>query len=98
MSSAESSLASIHCTVRGQVQGVFFRAFVQHHAEALRLTGYTRNLPAGNAVEVHAEGEREQLEILLQHLHQGPRSARVKEVETKWGDHTGGFTNFEVAF
>ena len=56
-----TDLASVQATVYGIVQGVFFRAFVQRQATRLGLSGYVRNLPAGDAVEVHAEGEKKQL-------------------------------------
>ncbi|MFC1925576.1 acylphosphatase [Chloroflexota bacterium] len=88
-------LASLHTIVRGRVQGVFFRAFVQSHANALGLTGYVRNLQSG-AVEVQAEGERGKLEELLQVLHQGPPAARVEKVEESWSDYNGDFSSFSV--
>ena len=91
-------LASFHAIVRGRVQGVFFRAFVQRQALALGLTGYTRNLYREGAVEVWAEGERQQLEELLQYLHRGPRGARVERVEVNWADYTGDFSSFEIRY
>ncbi len=93
---SDSVSASFHAIVRGRVQGVFFRAFVQNHARALGLTGYVRNLSHPRAVEVQAEGERSQLEKLLHHLHRGPPRAKVEEVELTWGDYTGSFSNFRV--
>ena len=96
MSGADSALASFHATVRGRVQGVFFRDFVRRHASDLALTGYVRNLSHPRAVEVQAEGERSQLEKLLHHLHRGPPGAKVEEVELSWGDYTGNFSNFRV--
>ncbi len=94
---SNSALASFQAIVRGRVQGVFFRAFVQSHANALGLTGYVRNLQSG-AVEVQLEGERGKLEELLQILHQGPPSARVEKVEASWKDYSGDFSSFSVRF
>ena len=74
--------------LRGQVQGVYFRAFVQRHANALGLTGWVRNLPDG-AVEVAAEGPQASLDTLLQHLRRGPPGARVDGVEEGWTAATG---------
>ena len=71
-----SDLASVQATVYGRVQGVFFRAFAATEAQELGLTGYVRNLPGG-AVEVQAEGERKQLEVLIDCLEVGPPSAKV---------------------
>ena len=61
-----SDLASIRAVVYGRVQGVFYRAFTSRQAKELGLTGYVRNLPNGG-VEVWAEGERKQLELITRH-------------------------------
>ena len=60
-----ADLASVRVVVHGHVQGVFFRTFVSREAAKLGLSGYVRNLPAGGAVEVQAEGEREQLKKII---------------------------------
>ena len=93
-----SDLASLSVVVHGRVQGVFFRAFTSRHARDLGLTGYVRNLPGGRAVEVRAEGERLQLEKLLEHLKVGPPGARVEGVEVNWSDYQGGFHQFEMRY
>src|SRR5262249_31006261 len=46
--------------IRGRVQGVGFRYFVERVAAELKLTGYTRNLDDGR-VEVYAVGPPEKL-------------------------------------
>src|SRR5690606_31599536 len=66
--------------VRGRVQGVGFRAFVQRHGRALGLVGWAQNLPDGS-VEVVAEGAPETLALLRDYLQQGPRWAVVTAVE-----------------
>jgi acylphosphatase len=65
--------------VSGIVQGVGFRFFVQHIAERLRLSGYTRNLRDGR-VEVYALGTQDQLTKLRAALERGPSGASVSEV------------------
>ena len=90
-----ADLASLQATVYGRVQGVFFRAFVTRWARELSLAGYVRNLPDG-AVEVRAEGERQQLEKLVGYLKVGPPAARVNEVVTGWSEYTGSYTSFDV--
>ncbi len=62
--------------VRGQVQGVGFRAATQHEAMRLGLVGHANNLPDG-AVRVRAFGAQDELDALAQFLAQGPRFARV---------------------
>jgi acylphosphatase len=96
MQDFDSDLVSLHAVVGGLVQGVYFRAFVRHHATALGLTGYVRNLSHTAAVEVKAEGERSRLEELLKHLHRGPVDARVERVEVEWGEYSGDFHGFII--
>ncbi len=91
-------VASLRATVRGRVQGVGFRDFVWRRARFLGLRGYVRNLPDGRSVEVVAEGEREALEQLLEYLREGPRAARVDEVEVQWDQPTNRYPDFAIAF
>ncbi len=91
-------LASLQAVVYGHVQGVFFRAFVSRRATELGLTGYVRNLPGGEAVEVHAEGERNKLEQLVGHLRAGPPAATVERVATKWSEYTGSYSGFRIRY
>ena len=93
-----SEKASLFAVIRGRVQGVYFRAFVRNHAEALGLTGYVRNLPGGSAIEVRAEGEKTKLDELLKQLNVGPPRARVDRVDVEWSDYTGRFTDFEFKY
>ena len=90
-------LASVRAIVYGYVQGVFFRAFVSRWAKELGLSGYVRNLPGG-AVEVQAEGERKQLEELIDYLKVGPPTAKVERVVTSWSEYTGNYSGFSVNY
>jgi acylphosphatase len=65
--------------IKGRVQGVGFRWFVEREAAMLGVTGWVRNRDNGS-VEVMATGTREQLEALYARLREGPRAARVDEV------------------
>lgn len=93
-----SDLASIQVTVSGRVQGVYFRSFVTRRARELGLTGYARNLPFREAVEVYAEGEKDQLAKLIDHLKLGPPPARVDKVEVDWSEYTGNYPDFGVRY
>ena len=93
-----ADLASVRVVVYGYVQGVFFRAFASRQATKLGLIGYVRNLPAGKAVEVQAEGERKQLEKLIGSLEMGPPTARVEKVVTNWSKYTGGYSGFSIRY
>jgi len=66
--------------VTGRVQGVGFRWFVEREAAQAGVTGWVRNREDGS-VEVMATGTREQLSSLRAKLQQGPRAARVDEVQ-----------------
>ena len=66
--------------VRGRVQGVGFRYFVQKTAKELRLSGFARNLDDGR-VEVYAVGTPEQLNELSGYLWKGPRLSDVRGVD-----------------
>jgi acylphosphatase len=81
--------------VRGDVQGVGYRFFVQRQAAALGLRGYVRNLRDGT-VEVVAEGPRPALEQLLGVLRRGPSAAEVTAVDVTWSAAMGAFSNFRV--
>ncbi len=65
--------------VRGRVQGVGFRWFVEREAQMLGIGGWVRNNMDGS-VEVFAMGSAQQLAALRARLREGPRAARVDEV------------------
>jgi acylphosphatase len=90
--------ASFHAIAQGRVQGVYFRDFTLRKAQALGITGYVRNLSDGRSVEVWAEGERANLEQLLEHIKTGPEAARVDKVNAKWSDYSGNYKAFEMRF
>ena len=93
-----TDLTAVRVIVRGYVQGVFFRDFTARRATELGLTGYVRNLPGGNSVEVQAEGERKQLEKLVDYLKVGPPAAKVERLETTWAEYTGNYPKFSVRY
>lgn len=80
MSLAQDTMETRKFVVRGRVQGVGFRWFVEREAHMLGISGWVRNNSDGS-VEVLAVGTRDQLMGLRSRLRQGPRAARVDEVE-----------------
>ncbi len=80
MTSAPPAIQASRYIVRGRVQGVGFRWFVEREAHQLGIAGWVRNNHDGS-VEVLAQGTREQLSGLHSRLRQGPRAARVDSVE-----------------
>ena len=91
-----SNLASVQVIVYGYVQGVYFRDFTLEGARELGLTGYVRNLPDGESIEVRAEGERNKLEKLIDYLKVGPPDAEVTKVVTSWSKYTGNYSYFSI--
>jgi acylphosphatase len=84
--------------VRGRVQGVGFRWFVEREAAALGLLGWVRNREDAT-VELLAMGEEEQLAQLKAKLAQGPRASRVDTVdesEPAPEETTGGLKSFQI--
>jgi acylphosphatase len=93
-----ADMARLSVTVYGRVQGVYFRYSVLNKARGLGLKGYVRNLGRGDAVEVQAEGEKPQLNKLLEQLKTGPPGAQVKRVEIDWADYSGQFKDFRIRY
>jgi len=81
--------------VRGRVQGVGFRWFVEREAHTLGIAGWVRN-NADSSVEVLAMGSPEQLSGLRSRLQQGPRAARVDAVEQFEAKPVTGLNNFRI--
>ena len=66
--------------VRGRVQGVGYRYYVEKAAVELGLTGYAKNLDDGG-VEVYAVGPLEALGVLNGYLWKGPLWSDVRGVQ-----------------
>jgi acylphosphatase len=65
--------------VTGRVQGVAFRVSTCSEARRLGVVGWVRNLADGS-VELEAEGDDEQVAVLLAWCGHGPPGARVSNV------------------
>lgn len=75
-------MEKIEAIVKGRVQGVGFRYFVQRTAEPAGICGYVKNLPDGT-VEVVAEGKPEQLDHLMSALERGPSFSSVTDIDVR---------------
>ncbi len=83
--------------VEGRVQGVFFRHHTQQMAFRLDLKGWVKNRRDGS-VEAIFEGDREQVDQVIQWCHRGPAEARVKNVSVNWENYAGEFDDFSVTY
>ena len=76
---------------------VGFRNFTQLNASQLGVTGYAKNLANGK-VEVVAEGDKAQLDALVDLLRKGPRYARVDSIEIDERAFTGEYKSFGIRY
>ncbi len=95
MTSAEKTTEARRFVVRGRVQGVGFRWFVEREAYLLGIAGWVRN-NADGSVEVLAMGSSNQLVGLRSRLRAGPRAARVDDVEEVETKPVAGLTTFRI--
>ncbi|MDY0339692.1 MAG: acylphosphatase [Coriobacteriia bacterium] len=71
-----------HLTIRGLVQGVYFRASTAETARRLGIAGWVRNTAEG--VEAVLEGPRTAVDQAIAWCRTGPPSAVVESVESAW--------------
>ena len=74
-----------HVVVRGRVQGVGYRAFVEDAAERLGVEGWVRNRRDGSVEAVFA-GREEVVAAAIEACRAGPRSALVDAVDVQEGE------------
>jgi acylphosphatase len=72
-------MKTIRLTIKGKVQGVFYRATAKDFADELGIKGWVKNLPDRN-VEIRATASEELLQKFIYLCKQGPPRARVDEV------------------
>jgi acylphosphatase len=74
-----------HVTIRGRVQGVGYRAFVDHEARARNLEGWVRNRRDGSVEAVFA-GAGDVVMAMIAACGRGPSLARVDDVQDEAGN------------
>ena len=92
---SEKPIIARRFLVRGRVQGVGFRWFVEREARILAVAGWVRNNHDGS-VEILAQGTRDQLSGLHSRLREGPRAARVDAVEVSEASPVAGLSSFRI--
>lgn len=73
-----------HVIVRGRVQGVGFRAFVEREALRRGLEGWVRNCRDGSVEAVFA-GEPAVVADMIEACRRGPRASRVDGLDQREG-------------
>ena len=81
-------------TVKGKVQGVFYRASTKAVADQLGVKGLVRNERNGD-VFIEAEGDNLSMELFLDWCREGPEHAIVNVVESHEGELKN-YRNFDV--
>lgn len=82
-------------TIKGRVQRVGFRYFVENAAQREGIQGYVRNRHDGS-VEVVAEGDADAMQRFEMAVRRGPAGARVDDVDTTDVEPTSRFAGFHV--
>lgn len=86
---------AVHIGVTGQVQGVGYRQACRRMARSLNLVGWVRNLTDGS-VEVFAQGDEADVDVLVAWAWEGPSLARVTGVESDVTAVDGTLTDFFI--
>ena len=93
----EKESISVRLIVRGKVQGVYFRFNMRQVAMKNSVVGWVRNLPDGN-VEALLEGNKEDVNQVVQWSKIGPENARVDEVKMDYGQYMGKYKDFIIRY
>ena len=78
----------VHVTIRGRVQGVGFRAFVEREAQERALDGWVRNRQDGS-VEAVLAGAASAVDEVLALCRRGPAGAQVEGLDLREEEAAG---------
>ena len=88
------AIQHLNITVKGKVQGVFYRASTKAVADQLGVRGLVRNADDGS-VYIEAEADAPTMDMFLDWCQEGPERARVESVDSMAGELKN-YRNFEV--
>ncbi len=84
----------VHILIKGQVQGVFFRANLKQLADKSNITGWARNI--NNEVEALFEGDDDSIADILLFCTKGPKGSKVKSLNLDEEHFVGEFDGFSI--
>ncbi len=84
-------------TIIGRVQGVFFRAETKKAATLYGITGWVKNNIDGT-VEALFEGNKENVNQVLNWCRKGPPLSHVEKVIELREDYAGEFRSFDIQY
>lgn len=93
----EKEKVRVHIFVSGRVQGIFFRENTKKKAEKLAISGWVKNLRDGR-LEAVFEGDRENIEKMVNWAKKGPIWAKIDDFSLVWEDYVGEFKDFEIRY
>jgi len=77
----EKGIISWKVRITGRVQGVWYRKFVESHANRIGVRGWVRNEPDGAVSAIFEHPDKEALEEILAVCAEGPELARVDHID-----------------
>jgi acylphosphatase len=88
-------MKAVKISVKGKVQGVFFRASTKKRAQTLSITGWCKNETDGSVL-IYAEGSEAEIDVFIDWCQQGPELAIVKDLRVELIRKPLGFIDFEI--
>lgn len=85
-----------HVFVSGTVQGVYYRATTRDTARDVGVAGWVKNLDDGR-VEAAFEGDKEDVEEMIEFCHEGSPDANVDDVDVEY-EEPAGLDGFEIRY
>ena len=87
----------VRILIEGLVQGVFFRDYTRTKAQSLNLNGIVKNLQNGS-VEINAQGQTSEIELLIQWCWEGSPLSKVKDVRVEELVKEEGISSFSIRY
>lgn len=81
--------------IKGNVQRVGYRDFVENVARRLGITGFVENLKPYD-VRIVCEGEEQKIKEFLEKIKNSPKPAEVENIEVSFEEPEGRFEYFEI--
>lgn len=88
-------MKTVKVTIKGRVQGVFYRMWAKKTAENLGLSGTVRNLENGD-VEALLQGKKDSVNKMIERCKEGSRLAMVDKVKVEKLENEPVIEGFEI--
>ncbi len=95
MTGGEQPVQTLHLSIHGRVQGVFFRDSMRREAQRLGIAGWVRNCGDGS-VEAVVQGVPAAVDAMVRWAHHGPEHAEVTHVNLEPAE--GSYASFRILY